>query len=153
MGASYANVTKLRALVKEEEKVRQRRKEHFFSKEFVTENPGALFPASWKPSSGIARQMPDGRARQLCARPEFTGAALVMLGQILKSSTPTFDRMTEEGMRYLIYQLGSLEVRATQDMEGEETIGAVFSIRKPSTDEPKKPTQTMTVQASEKITR
>jgi len=47
-GMSEADtVQKLRALVKEEDDVQQKRKEHFFSRAFVRTNPGTQFPASW----------------------------------------------------------------------------------------------------------
>jgi hypothetical protein len=148
--AGYANVTKLRALVKEEEKVRQRRKELFFSKDFVMEAPGPLFPASWAPSVEIGHAP---TARQLCERTEYTGTAAAVLQQVLKSSIPVFDRMTEEGLRFLIYQLGSLEVRTTQDADGEETIGSVFAICSPRSPKAKKLGSLSCTQAKEKIIR
>jgi hypothetical protein len=128
--ASYSTVTRLRGLLKEEEKVRQRRKEHFFSKAFDMATPGNIFPASWLPSIEIGREntLPESRRGTLVARPEYTGEAGGLLQQVLKSTVPIFDRITEEGLRFIIYQLGSLEVRTTQDANGEETIGAVFSI-------------------------
>jgi hypothetical protein len=128
--ASYSTVTRLRGLLKEEEKVRQRRKEHFFSKAFDIATPGNIFPASWLPSIEIGREntLPESRRGTLVARPEYTGEAGGLLQQVLKSTVPIFDRITEEGLRHIIYQLGSLEVRTTQDANGEETIGAVFSI-------------------------
>jgi hypothetical protein len=133
--ASYSSVARLRALVKEEEKIRQRRKEHFFSKDFSMSDPGPLFPASWTPSCEVTQgqvpvQVPEGRQQgTLQARPDLKEVAAVLLRHILKTSAPIFDRITEEGLRFLIYRLGSLEVRTTQDLDGEETTGAVFSIR------------------------
>jgi hypothetical protein len=129
--ASYANVAKLRALINEEDKVRQRRKDVFFSKDFVMSNPGSLFPTSWTPSAEVARDSANtslAKPRTLRARPEFKGEAAAMLLQVLKSSVPVFDRITEEGLRFCIYELGSLEVRTTQDASGVESVGAVFSI-------------------------
>jgi len=120
---SYATVTRLRGLLKEEDKVRQRRKEHFFSKAFEMTSPGSLFPASWTPSFETNKS--DARQGVLCPRPEYAGE---LLQQVLTTSAPIFDRITEEGLRFVIYRLGSLEVRTTQDADGEETIGAVFSI-------------------------
>jgi len=130
--ASYSNVTKLLTLVREEEKVRQRRKDHFFSKDFSLDCPGPLFPASWAPSFEIAHgrvpHVSEGRRQgALRPRPEFKGQAAMLLLHVLKTAEPNFDRITEEGLRFLIYQLGNLEVRTTQDFNGEETIGAVFS--------------------------
>jgi len=46
----------------------------------------------------------------------------------LAGSTPVFDKSSEEGLQFRIYRLGSLEVRTTKVHEGEEVIGAVFSI-------------------------
>merc|ERR1719482_189417 len=48
--ASHTYVTKLRALVKEEESVRQRRKTNFFARTFAIDKPGPLFPSSWESS-------------------------------------------------------------------------------------------------------
>merc|ERR1711988_35294 len=45
--ASYSYVMQLRTLVKEEQEVRQKRQDHFFSKLFVIDSPGLLFPRSW----------------------------------------------------------------------------------------------------------
>jgi len=43
-----------------------------------------------------------------------------------------FDKMAEDGMRFRIYELGSLEVRTTQAHDGTETVGAVFGRRSAS---------------------
>merc|ERR1719272_1274725 len=48
--ASHSYVTKLHALVKAEELVRQRRQAAFLSKSFAVEQPGSLFPFSWTSS-------------------------------------------------------------------------------------------------------
>jgi len=131
--AGYANVTRLRALIKEEDKIRQRRKEHFFCKDFAVDNPGALFPASWAPSCEVSAGDASLDVRSqgtLQLRPNFKGEGAVLLQQVLTTSVPIFDRMTEEGLRFLMYRLGSLEVRTTQGLNGEESIGAVFSICK-----------------------
>jgi hypothetical protein len=154
--ASYANVAKLRALINEEEKVRQRRKDLFFSKDFVMGNPGPVFPTSWTPSAEVAcefAQTPLSKARSLRARPEFKAEAATMLLQVLKSSKPIFDRITEEGLRFCIYELGSLQVRTTQDASGAESIGAVFSIcnETPVAKGDEKSKQPL--QAKEKITK
>jgi hypothetical protein len=121
---SYTTVTRLRGLLKDEEKVRARRKEHFFCEAFDMNNPGSLFPTSWVPSFETNME----KHKTLCPRPEYTGEAADLLKQVLKMSVPVFDRITEEGLRFMVYQLGSLEVRTTQDLSGEETIGAVFSV-------------------------
>jgi len=112
--------------------VRERRKQAFFAQDFVMGNPGTLFPHSWTPTFEIARgrePVPEGRPQgALISRPEFKAQAPALLEQ-LKASGPVFDKTSEEGLRFRIYRIGSLEVRTTKDSEGEEVIGAVFSIR------------------------
>lgn len=129
--ASYSYVHKLRALVKDEDGVRERRKEAFFRHDFVMGNPGTLFPHSWTPTFEIARgraPLPEGRPQGcLIPRPEYKTQGILF--EHLRTSAPTFDKSTEEGLRFRIYRLGSLEVRTTKESEGEEVIGAVFSIR------------------------
>merc|ERR1712039_1090814 len=51
-----------------------------------------------------------------------------LLEEVLKSTIPVFDKKTEDGTHFLIYRLGSLEVRATQALNGKIIIGAVFSL-------------------------
>jgi hypothetical protein len=133
--ASHSYVTKLRDLVKQEHTVRQQRKEHFFSKSFVMGEPGLIFPASWTSSLAVARGQATIRnlearpCNALISRPEYKGHAAELLESVLRTSAPVFDKSTEEGMRFRIYRLGSLEVRTTQELSGEELVGAVFSIR------------------------
>lgn len=133
---SYSYVLKLRGLVKTEEQVREQRKDHFFSGEFVIGEPGPLFPHSWTPSLEVARgRVPTGESRgALRARPEYVHQLAILF--MLKVSVPVFDKATEEGLRFRIYRFGSLEVRTTQEHGGEEVVGAVFSVRTqvPSTD-------------------
>jgi len=127
--ASHSYVTKLRSLVKEEEAVRQRRKALFFNKGFTMDEPGSLFPSSWTSSfesSARAEQRPHG---SLVARPEYKEQASELLKDALRDGAPVFDKPTEEGMRFRIYSLGSLEVRTVQELGGEEIVGAVFSVQ------------------------
>jgi len=122
---SFAYVQKLRSLVKEEEAVRQRRKEHFCSPAFSPEDPGGLFPFSWKKTLEIAR----GEAKashSLRPRPDYKAQAR-MFEHVLKSAVPAFDKSTEDGLRFRVYRFGSLEVRTTQEHGGEELVGAVFA--------------------------
>eukprot|EP00415_Alexandrium_ostenfeldii_P001195 UN1195 len=120
---SFAYVQRLRALVKEEEAVLQLRKDHFFSSAFSQQSPGPVFPASWKPVVEISRQ-----ESQLHPRPQYLAQAHILDGA-LRSAVPTFDQSTEEGTRFRVYQLGSLEVRTTQEHNSPEVVGAVFSTR------------------------
>merc|ERR1719171_2435267 len=46
-----------------------------------------------------------------------------------------FDKNTEEGLRFRIYRMGSLEVRTMQELGEEENVGAIFSIRDTQTGE------------------
>jgi hypothetical protein len=125
--ASHNYVTKLRALVKDEESVRQRRMTQFFSKDFAMNAPGPLFPSSWTSSFEVAR---DGLPRgALVARPDYKEQAAELLQEVLQESSPVFDKNTEEGLRFRVYRLGSLEVRTTQAVGCEEVVGAVFSSR------------------------
>jgi len=114
--------------------VREKRKEMFFSAGFVMGDPGPLFPHSWTPSFEIARgrvpvREPEGSQGLLHARPEYMEQGGVVLNHMLKVSAPFFAKSTEEGLCFRIYRIGSLEVRTTQEPEGKEVVGAVFSIR------------------------
>jgi hypothetical protein len=136
--ASHSYVTKLRDLVKQEETIREQRREHFLSKSFVMNEPGHVFPASWTSALAVSRGSVrvsnlDARPRgALTARPEYKGHAAELLESSLKSSAPVFERSTEEGMCFRIYRLGSLEIRTTQELGAKEVVGAVFSIRNPT---------------------
>merc|ERR1719359_437004 len=49
--------------------------------------------------------------------------------QVLKSTAPTFHKNTEDGTSFRIYKVGTVEVRTTQEYDGTEVVGAVFSVR------------------------
>lgn len=156
--ASHSYVTKLRDLVKAEDTVRQLRKEQFFSKAFVTTEPGAVFPPSWTSSLKVARgtvlvgNTTTSRCRSaLTSRPEYMGHAVELLESVLRTSAPVFDKATEEGMHFRIYRLGSIEVRTTQEMGSEEVVGAVFSIRSPTSTSGKQESQKEAIPAEERI--
>lgn len=121
-GISYMH--KLKNLVKEELQAQEDRKQHFFSAEFNTEKAGRLFPSSW--SASIELECEEAGCAQLRARPDFMSQEN-LLEEVLRSNIPTFDKSTEDGTHFLIYRLGSLEVRATQELHGSRVIGAVFS--------------------------
>jgi len=129
---------KLQDLIKEEGAMRQERAEHFFSKDFVMESAGSLFPSSWVSSCGITQEGQnvapscDGTKGQLLhAHPDFQTDAS-KFEQLLKSTIPIFNKCTEDGMRFRIYKAGNIEVRTTQEHDSEEVIGAVFSCRAPT---------------------
>merc|ERR1711972_1022086 len=126
---SFAYVQKLQSLVKEEEAMQQQRREHFLSKAFQANEPGALFPSTWASSVEISRE--DGASKQggvLEARPEYKAQAH-MFEEALKTAVPVFDKTAEDGAQFRIYRMGSLEVRTTKDYDGQEVVGMVFSTR------------------------
>jgi len=126
-----SHLRKLKELVQAEEKLRQERKSHFFSISFTTDNVGPLFPRSWSSTIEIARNS----ARSLMRlRPDFKCEAA--LDQALKSASPSFDKTTEDGLRFRVYRIGSLEVRTTQEPDGQEVVGAVLSTRAPEKASP-----------------
>jgi len=122
---SHDYVEKLRRLVKEEEEVREQRKTHFFSRDFSLACPGPLFPKSWEPSIEIASK-PTLQSRQLIARPDYK-AFSQKFEHALKSTPAIFDRGSEEGIRFRVYDLGNLQVRTTQEPSAVEEVGAVYS--------------------------
>jgi hypothetical protein len=121
---SLGYMHKLKLLTKEESDVQQARKNHFFSTDFRMDQAGALFPASWNNSVEI--EQTEDISPTLRSRPDFK-AQESLLEEVLKSTVPSFDKKTEDGTQFLIYRLGSLEVRATQEQNGKRVIGAVFS--------------------------
>jgi len=129
--SSFSYVQKLRRLVSEEGKARQRRKEHFFSSDFVVGDAGPLFPSSWTSSFELSRgrilqRVPGG----VHPRPENYRTYLGELPPSLRSLgslEPVFDRVGEDGTRFRIYRCNGLEVRTTQELDGKESIGVVFS--------------------------
>jgi hypothetical protein len=131
--ASHSYVTRLRELLKEEDIVRQRRRDFFFSEAFAMQNPGTLFPSSWRSATEASRgaqQLHDyeGRSQDILHRRKDYEKEAQLLEQIVKSATPVFDKKTEEGMTFRIYRIGSLEFRSTQELGMKEHVGAVFSL-------------------------
>merc|ERR1711870_176007 len=69
----------------------------------------------------------EGKCRpQLHPRQDFAQAH--MLEDALESIVPDFDKATEDGSRFSIYRVGSLEVRTITEPDCEPVIGAVFSV-------------------------
>eukprot|EP00429_Kryptoperidinium_foliaceum_P099314 CAMPEP_0176242836 /NCGR_PEP_ID=MMETSP0121_2-20121125/30611_1 /TAXON_ID=160619 /ORGANISM="Kryptoperidinium foliaceum, Strain CCMP 1326" /LENGTH=335 /DNA_ID=CAMNT_0017582405 /DNA_START=44 /DNA_END=1051 /DNA_ORIENTATION=+ len=118
-----SHVHRLKMLTQEEGKARQLRKAHFCSVDFVPDAAGPLFPSSWTSSIGIASSAPA----PLVQRPDLE-AEDGMLRDILASTSPSFERTTEDGTSFLIFKFGSLEVRAMKDPSGDLEIGAVLSV-------------------------
>eukprot|EP00747_Dinoflagellata_sp_TGD_P065016 gnl/TRDRNA2_/TRDRNA2_154167_c0_seq1.p1 gnl/TRDRNA2_/TRDRNA2_154167_c0~~gnl/TRDRNA2_/TRDRNA2_154167_c0_seq1.p1 ORF type:complete len:450 (-),score=97.87 gnl/TRDRNA2_/TRDRNA2_154167_c0_seq1:60-1217(-) len=127
--SGFEYVQKLRSLTREEDAMRQRRMDFFFSEKFVMTEPGPLYPSSWK----SAFEITDGRkVPQVHFRPDYTAEASAF-EQILKTATPEFEKSSEDGIKFRIYKFGSLEVRTTTKPDEKEIIGAVFSTSAPST--------------------
>merc|ERR1712242_571800 len=142
-------VQRLRALVQEEMATQEHRMDHFFSKEFEQENAGPLFPLSWASSMEISR---DCKSKpQLHERQDFAQAH--MLEDALESIVPDFDKVTEDGSRFSIYRVGSLEVRTIAEQDCEPVIGAVFSVHAPTDDKQAISEQEEVVKATEYVER
>lgn len=130
--ASTSYLSKLKALVEGESKVRHQRQEHFCSQDFSPPEPGPLFPASWAASIKMAGGG-EGPSRPLHP---YSGDKVEM--KDLQSIQPAFDQSTEDGMRFRIYHHGELEVRTVQPRAAAESVGVVFSTR-PDQDETQQP--------------
>jgi len=126
---SYSHVQQLRRLVMEEEAIQRERSQIFLSEAFDPDNPGPLFPASWRPSASIMSQevtLGKKRTCRLLPRVDNEGQA-DLLRQAMKQSVPSFEKTSEDGTYFRIYRFGSLEARTTQSSDGEEVIGVIFS--------------------------
>lgn len=117
-------VSKLRSLLQDEAEIVKKRKEHFFSSDFRVGRAGALFPFSWTSNLRIDQAV-EPLSESLQLRSDYAAEA----EQILASTAPHFHKQTEDGMQFRIYKVGSVEVRTTQEHDGDEIIGVVFSVR------------------------
>mmetsp|Transcript_107454 Transcript_107454/g.269540 ORF Transcript_107454/g.269540 Transcript_107454/m.269540 type:complete len:876 (+) Transcript_107454:103-2730(+) len=130
-GASY--MQKLKHLVEDEQIVRSHRMEHFHSAEFDMDAAGPLFPSSWTASFEIEQQSEKLAKRTEILQPCLdVEAEADLLQEALQSATAMFDKRAEDGMRFRVYKIGSLQVRTTQEHGGDEIIGMVFSTCVPS---------------------
>merc|ERR1712113_716833 len=119
------------------------------SKGFEQENAGPLFPLSWTSNMEISH---DCKSRpQLHERQDF--AQTHMLEDALESAVPAFEKVTEDGSRFSIYRIGSLEVRTITEPDCEPVIGAVFSVHAPSEKKSAIPEQEEIVKATEYVER
>jgi hypothetical protein len=118
---------KLKVLIKKEAETQHERVEAFLSESFDMERPGAVFPSSWTSPFAIVDGGALPKARELRARPDYASRSQDML----KSAVPKFDKTAEDGMRFRVYQTGSLEMRTTQEYGGKEAVGVVFQILAP----------------------
>jgi len=118
--ASFEYLNKLRDLVKEETLVREERATHFLSAMFVADDAGTLFPSSWTSSFKVAYDPQQRSQVQLQTANN--------VDKILQSAEPVFDKSTEDGTRFRVYVSDGVEVRTTQEQDGDQIIGAVFSV-------------------------
>lgn len=102
------------------------------------EAPGREFPPSWTSAYELSRGEGETTLResfgsvqptQLEPAPDYKAHSWVFEQFVLKTATPIFDKTTEEGARFRIYRLGSIEVRTLQVDEAEEKVVNVWSIR------------------------
>merc|ERR1712032_1659245 len=113
--------------MREEDAKRVLRLGHFCSKQFVASDPGPLFPSSWKDYIEIERiKAAAGPPLEdtLHERPDYKAEAH-MFEHVLKSAIPVFDQTSEDGIKWRVYKVGSIEVRSTQHIEEEEVVCAV----------------------------
>jgi hypothetical protein len=123
-------LTKLKGLVKEEENLRQQRKDYFVSRVFSVDDPGDLFPSSWKSAFEVVNgQDKTTKSAQSILHPRPDFVALDIWKRVLDVSRADFDKTTEDGMRLRIYKLVNLEIRTVQELGEEEVVAAVFSAR------------------------
>merc|ERR1712039_398963 len=114
------------------------------------DNVGPLFPHSWRSSIDLVRA-PGAWSASLQPRSDFKAEASA-LQEILKSSSPAFDKRTEDGVHFRVYRVGSLEVRTTQENDGLEIIAAVLSTTAtPQASEQNKPGRA--VQETDKVVK
>ena len=108
-------ITKVRNLVGEEKTLRERRKQRFSDKTFAVTNPGLDFPRSWTPRFQVEM---EGRVSHT-APTKFGLKKLEvdeafqrgLLENVLPSAAPEFNQVTEDGIVFRIYKIGSLEAR------------------------------------------
>eukprot|EP00931_Biecheleriopsis_adriatica_P086794 TRINITY_DN6137_c1_g3_i1.p1 TRINITY_DN6137_c1_g3~~TRINITY_DN6137_c1_g3_i1.p1 ORF type:complete len:542 (+),score=114.15 TRINITY_DN6137_c1_g3_i1:35-1627(+) len=129
-------VAKVRNLLNEEKTLFERRRLAFCDKSFVASNPGYEFPRSW-----TSRFQIEQEGRSGASVPNKAGLAKIeaddtlkvaLLQDILPTAAPEFHEVTEDGVIFRIYKIGSLEVRTVQRPSGAEVLGAVFSSGAPS---------------------
>lgn len=133
---SAQNVQTLRSLIQNEEKVQICRQEHFVSSQFSMINAGPYFPKAWNSCFTIERRQEiigNSTSEWFEPKSEYKDKALFL--HLLRDVSPVFDKSTEDGYRFRIYRLGTLEIRTTM-RNGQEQIGAVFVVKNRAIDFP-----------------
>jgi hypothetical protein len=119
-------VKKLQKLVDEERQVYEQQKAAFASASFQIESPGPLFPSSW--ASAITGGRSSLNPVVLRSRSDYHyQTEVARFSRILPSLTPFFDKVTDYGARFRIYQTGTLQVRTVKEKDGQEEICAFLS--------------------------
>jgi len=128
-----AYLAKLESLLQEEDDFKQQRKQHFLGDSFDVRQPGAFFPSSWAAPAGASVGGAYKCTWKSCAERLSQQTSMHLL-ELLEPSKAVFDKTTDDGQRFRIYSLGEVEVRTTQQVDGTEELGAVFTCTTRSTD-------------------
>jgi hypothetical protein len=92
-----------------------------------------MFPSSWATSFQVTKQDPPGEENKA---PSHRGGALSLCKpeawhlslSDLQSCKLVFDKTTEDQTRFRLYRPDGFEVRTIQECNGEEKIGAIYSV-------------------------
>jgi len=131
-----AYVLKLKNLIDEERGKLLRRKSLFFDRSFAVGHAGPEFPSSWTAQFQVA-QPSHSMASQEALKTSLVQLQVDdtfqqnLMEDILPEVAPEFKKTTEDGTLFMIYRLGSLEVRTFQEPDLAETIGVVFLSKAP----------------------
>merc|ERR1719469_873617 len=101
---------KLHNLVSAEELVRKQRLDFFNSTVFSADRnigAGMLFPSSWTPTVALDKAKVQENLKH---RPDLKSQE-AMLKQRIADAIPQFDKCTEDGVRWLVYRFGAIEIR------------------------------------------
>jgi len=124
---SDSYMAKLEHLVAAEGRARQHRLDHFASTDFRIDAAGPLFPPTWTSSVALAAdQELDGSQLERCLFEDEEQLEVIKVAAEL-----SFDRNTEDGLRFRIYRHDSGEVRTTTGPDGKEVVRAAFSLGSP----------------------
>jgi hypothetical protein len=124
---SAAYIGKLRCLVENEKEIRVKRLNSFRSTCFDAQDPGPLFPSSWKSSLRVSQSRSATCQGSVV---ELVSDCSAEIDEILRRTSPTFSKKTEDGTHFRIYRNENLEVRTVQDHACDETIAGVFSVHR-----------------------
>merc|ERR1711957_798186 len=109
---------RLHALVGDEVALRRARIEHFVSPSFVVGNAGHLFPRTWTSSIESVSRKGSLHPLRVLREDHREYGNLESLKRV--AANKVFGKSTEDGLHCRIYKHGALEIRTTQDIDGEE---------------------------------